>query len=372
MKQFIKNLLRSTHERLITVSISEAAIRNNLHIFQNTYSTPIAPVLKSNAYGHGLKEVGAIVDTEEIPFICVDTFFEALTLRKNGVKKPILIIGYTPLENILSHTLQDVSFAVISMEELRRLIDANISVSIHLKVDTGMHRHGIAPEELSTALSLIKESALTLDGVYSHLASADEETSDFNEIQTKIWNTLVKEVREAISSVRYFHLANSAGSAFSKDIDANVIRLGIGLYGINPGKDTLDLKPALEIITRITSIKKITHGEHIGYNTTFTASHDMTIATIPMGYNEGIDRRLSNKGMILVNDTECPILGRVSMNITTIDISAVSDIALDTPVTVLSSDTKQKNNAAHIATLCETIPYEILVHIPSMLHREVV
>ncbi|MBX2866441.1 alanine racemase [Candidatus Kaiserbacteria bacterium] len=373
LKSLLKKIRsKKKYERLIKVVIDSAAIKHNLSVFQTQYNVAVAPVLKSNAYGHGLVEIGNIVDTEEIPFICVDTFFEALTLRSSGIQKPILIIGYTPHETIVHNKLRNTSFAVISLEELKRLATSKKPASIHLKIDTGMHRHGVHVEELHEALNLIAHSSLILEGVYTHLADADTKGSTLTDTQIDAWNTAVQTIRSHIPTVTYFHCGHSAGSFYSKHIDANGIRLGIGLYGVNVGLDDLDLKPALEMKTRITSIKTLKQGETIGYNGTFTAEKDMRVATIPVGYNEGLDRRLSNKGSVLVHGTVCPILGRVNMNITSIDVSQIPDIKLDDEVTIISGDKTQPNSIEHLAKLCETIPYELLVHIQSTLYRKVI
>ena len=150
------------------------------------------------------------------------------------------------------------------------------------------------------------------------------------------------------------------------------MRLGIGLYGMNVGIERLDLRPALEMRTRITSIHTLHAGESVGYNATFKAPQDMRVATIPVGYAEGVDRRLSSKGSILVRGTSCPIIGRVSMNITSLDISNVADVHVGDEVTVISPNAADPNGVEAIADLCGTIPYEILVHIPAHLRRVII
>lgn len=364
---------KNKYERLVKITIDSKSISHNMEAFEVNYGVEVAPVLKSNAYGHGLVEVGKIVDKKHIPFICVDTLSEAIRLRNEGVRKAILIIGYTSLKNIDDNKLKNVSFAVMSLMELKRLSLANVKATVHLKVDTGMHRYGLLPEEMEEATNLINQNDnLVLEGVYSHMMDADTENSVLTEVQVNKWNVLVGKVKQNTPKVKYFHIGQTAGCFYSGKLDANVIRLGIGMYGINSGLDIIDLQPALEMRTTITCIKTLKKGESIGYNGTFTAEEDIQIACIPVGYNEGLDRRLSNMGSVLVKGVQCPVIGRVSMNITSIDISHISNVQLDDEVVVISSNSSDENSVSNMAKICKTIPYEILIHISQSLHREVV
>ncbi len=367
--------MKRPYRTLVTITVSRDAILHNLHAFQRiSPSVAVAPVLKSNAYGHGLREVGKILAGERVPFLCVDSFFEALALRNAGVRSPILVIGYTPAENLVRNTLPDISFCVIGLSDLReasRLV--RTPTKIHLEIDTGMHRHGVMPEELDDALALVRSNPrLTLDGVYSHLADADTPGSAHTERQISRWNAAAAKARTAFPGLRYVHCAATAGSARLPEMAGNVMRLGIGLYGFNVSTESLDLRPALEMRTSITSVRALAQGERVGYNATFEASAPTAIASIPAGYYEGVDRRLSNKGVVLVRGIPCPIAGRVSMNITSIDVSAVPEARVGDAAIVLSADPRAPNSVEAVAAACGTIPYEILVHIPSHLRRSVI
>ena len=366
---------RRQYEALVELRISRDAILHNLNAFKSIRTgVAIAPVLKSNAYGHGLTLVGGILADQETPFFCVDSFFEARALRADSINTPLLVIGHTPLETMLRSSLRDVSFCIIGLEELRALASrARAGIRIHIELDTGMHRHGILPEELDDALSLIRSShRLELEGVYSHLADADTPESPLNAEQIVRWNAAAERVRAAMPSVRYFHCAATAGSAHLPHMTGNVMRLGIGLYGINVSTEPLDLRPALEMTTRITSLRTVPEGETVGYNATYRAAVPTRIASIPAGYYEGVDRRLSNKGFVYVREIPCPIVGRVSMNITSIDVSDVPNVHAKDTVTVISKNPADKNSIEQIAATCATIPYEILVRLPAHLRRSVV
>lgn len=255
---------RINYQPLIEIRISKAAILHNLKTFQTTYPKfQFAPVLKSNAYGHGLVEVAGILDEynqkpttltpalsqgerEEdvrLPFFMVDSFYEALVLRRAGIKTKILVLGYVRTQEILQNKLNNISYGIIDLEVLKK-ISANATklINIHLKIDTGMHRQGILLEKVDEAIKLINGNKnLILEGVCSHLADADGESKDFTNKQIKVWNEVVLKFKKEFPDIKYFHLSNTAGTSFLQNIDANVSRLGIGLYGYNLSP-TLPLK----------------------------------------------------------------------------------------------------------------------------------
>ncbi|MFC1622551.1 alanine racemase [Patescibacteria group bacterium] len=378
--QFLRKLKRKIyyHNPLIRVLVYKNNLLHNLHEYQNKFPNyKIAPVLKSNAYGHGLIEVAKILKNENVPFLVIDSLFEARALRSTGIKNDLLIIGYAQPEEIIKNKLKNVSFVITSLEQLQELAGSLASLGmtlkkkVHLKIDTGMHRQGILVSKIDQAIEIIKKSQnLKLEGICSHLADADSENSDFTEKQIEVWNNVVEKIKSKFNFIKYFHISASAGSAFLEKANCNLVRLGIGLYGFNlsPHID-LNLKPVLEVRTIITGIKKIKARDSVGYNATFTADKDMTVATLPVGYFEGIPRRLSNKGFVKTRNNFCKILGRVSMNITSIDLSEIPDVKTGNEVVVISSDSSDKNSVENNAKICNTIPYEILVDIPQHLKR---
>lgn len=376
--EFLKSIRRKFHSdnSLIRVIIFRDNLIYNLRQFKRqSKNLQVAPVLKSNAYGHGILEAAKILKNENIPFFCLDSLFEARQIRHAGIKNKILIIGFVRQNEILKNSEKNISFAVISLDQLRNIAEnSNVRIKIHLKIDTGMHRQGIPISDIPEAINLIKENRnIILEGVMSHLADSDNFQSDFTLEQIKNWNQSVKEFQKNFSRIDYFHLSATAGLSYREKIDANVMRLGLGLYGINSSPNIkLDLKPVLEMRTVISSIKEIDPGDYVGYNATFKANRRMKIATVPVGYNEGMDRRLSNCGFVIVKNKKCPIIGRVSMNISVADVSRIENLKIEDEAIIISSDKNNPNSVESIAKLCHTIPYEILVHISSQLRREVV
>ncbi len=367
---------RFKHELLITIFIHRDRLLHNLREFQRLSSTTtVAPVLKSNAYGHGLIEIARMLDKERLPFFCIDSYVEALILRNESIRTPLLILGYTSLGNILHNHLKNVSFGITSLEELKRLCaQASRPITVHLKIDTGMHRQGIMPAELEEAFRAVQSNPrVNAEGIYSHFADADTPDSKLTTTQIERWNAAVRQAKASLPSVRHFHVSNTAGSHHAAHIEATMMRLGIGLYGFNVTLNrALALQPPLEMKARITSLRTLAPGEKIGYNATFETKKKMVVATIPVGYAEGMDRRLSNLGAVTVRGSVCPIVGRVSMNITSVDVSAVPDPRLDEEVLVISMEPGALNSIERMAELCHTIPYELLVHLPAQLRRTVV
>ncbi len=367
---------RIDYEPLIEVRIFRDAILHNLHEYQKQYPKfKFAPVLKSNAYGHGLAVVGKILDREDMAFFTVDSFYEALTLRQHGVRSKILVLGYERIEHLVHPPLKDCAPAIADLRLLEEVIKKlQKPVAFHLKIDTGMHRQGVLLEDAERAITLIKSNAnFVLEGLCSHFADADGTDKTFTAQQIVKWNNAVATFKENFSTIKFFHTSNTAGAHFSENIDANVGRLGLGLYGINSSPFAkLNLQPALEMASVISSVKEIPPGEKVGYGITFESVKSMRVATVPAGYNEGVDRRLSNKGFYKIGKTFCPLVGRVSMNISSVDVSEIPEAKIEDEVIIISAQPEDKNSVEAIAELCGCISYEVLVRIPQYLRRVVV
>jgi alanine racemase len=358
---------------LITVHIDKAALLHNLREYRQAYpDIQFSTVLKSNAYGHGLIPIARILDSPNAPFLIVESYYEALTLRQNAIKSPILIIGYILPEIIKKSQLKNIYFTVTTLAQLQVINDSiRRPISIHLKIDTGMHRQGLLTTEIHQAITIIKQNSfIQLQGICSHLSDADNKISKYNTSQLKKWEQSIQFFKTAFPDLTYYHISASAGLIHTAKSHHNLARLGLGLYGISIIENNkLSLKPVLSLTSIISGIKVVKKGDTVGYNNTFIAKNDMLIATIPAGYAEGVDRRLSNIGQVEVAGTLCPIIGRISMNITTIDITHIPNIQIGDIVTLISNDNSSPISANAIAKICDTIPYEILIHIPSHLRR---
>lgn len=360
-----------SYDPLIEVTISRDALLHNLKMYSAIL--PCAPVLKSNAYGHGLREVASILDGPTIPFFVVDSYYEALILRNERIRAPILVIGYTPIATIMKRRLSRVSYTITSMQGLIEVAASLTRLqSFHLKIDTGMHRQGILVDELPEALAYIaKNPYIRITGICSHFADADSDDDTYTRRQIAVWNAVVPSLRSHFGDEIFIHLAASAGVHFSDDIDANCIRLGIGLYGIDP-KGICASMPVLEMFTYITSVRTVHKGEYVGYGTTYCADRDCVIATIPVGYFEGVDRRLAEGGCVRIGGTFCPLAGSVSMNISSIDVTAIPEPRIGQRVQVVSADSSLPHSIFQAARICGVVPHELLVGIPAHLRRVIV
>ncbi len=365
---------------LVEVSISKENLLHNLHTYQKHYpNLTFAPVLKSNGYGHDLGTIARILDREKISFFMVDSYYEARRLRRAGVRSRILVMGYVRPEDIAKSKLPKVDFGITDLEQLRDLTElVKRPVRIHLKIDTGMHRQGIPFNHLSFAEDLIKgEPLIELVGIASHFADADNDDETFTRGQIEVWQAAAKELLLTFPSIEYRHIAATKGVRFAEETGTNVARLGIGLYGFDTSPSAeAPLRPVLELRTLISSVRDVRRGESVGYNATYTADHPIKIATVPIGYYEGIDRRLSNIGAMTVDGVVCPIVGRVSMNMTSIDVTHVPDVEPGDQVVAISRNPIHLHSVSNITRTVSTpeyaeTEYVILTHFAPHLERVV-
>ncbi len=377
LRRLIHRLRKSLsgYKPLVEVRISRENLLHNLHAYQKAYpALSFAPVLKSNAYGHGLVETAEILDQERVAFFAVDSYYEARVLRAHGIRSPLLVVGYTRPEDIAKNRLRDTAFALVDIEQVRALArGAKRPIEVHLKLDTGMHRHGITESDLPEALALLsKHPNLRVTGICTHLGDADSQVSSLTDTQLASWKRVLPLVTTTFPALTHIHLAATKGVRFAEAAGASIVRVGIGLYGLDtsPGS-TLPLRPVLEVRTVVSSVRAVRQGEHVGYNATFEAARESRIATIPMGYYEGVDRRLSSVGSMLVNGKSAPIAGRVSMNMTSLDVTDIPDVKVGDTVIAVSRDPKAPNSVRAIALETNRIPYDVLTHVPPHLRRVV-
>ena len=367
-------LFKKSYYPLNTIEISSSALLNNYRFLSGlTDDVTVAPVLKSNAYGHGLTLVAKILDSVSAPFFCVDSLYEAYELLKNKIKTPILIMGYVNPDNLKVKKLP-FSYAIYDDALVAGISRYQPQAGIHIFVDTGMHREGISVEDLPGFLGYIKSFGnLKVEGLMSHLGVGENPATPGTKKQIENFKKAEEIVRQYDFAPVWRQIAASGALLHNKDYKenlGNVARCGIALYGIDPeGKDLGHLQPALQLKTTLNQVKHVRKGEGVGYDFTFTAKKDMTIGILPLGYFDGVDRRLSNKGLVLVSNVACPIIGRVSMNLTTVDLSGVESPQVGDEVIVFANNPSSKNSIYNAALQCDIIPYELLVHLYSSTKR---
>jgi alanine racemase len=374
------NLFRRKYQHLNKIFVIELALRHNHQTLQNFHpEAKIVPVLKSNAYGHGLTLVAPIFDDLNPTFLTVDSLYEAYELVKLKVKSQILILGYTHPDNFSVKRLP-FHITVFDLEVARSLNIYQRNCKVHIFVDTGMCREGIPLNELRNFIQEIKKMTnLEIVGLASHFADADNPSDDsFAQKQLANYKKALQILEEEGITPQYRHISASAGAFKIKDGTCNMIRAGLASYGINPletsdlSHNQLSLKPALLFTSTLAQIKTVSNGDRIGYNGTFIVKESMKIGLLPLGYYEGVDRRLSNKGSVLINGTVCPILGRVSMNMTTVDLSDVKNPKVGDEVIIYSDNQSDVNSLINSAKTAGSIPYELVVHLAESVRREVI
>lgn len=361
----------NSYQPLNLIEISkENLLQNYKYLSSLQKGVKIAPVLKSNAYGHGLVQVAKILDSSaspqndrriDIPFFCVDSLYEAYELYKAKIKTPILIMGYIQPENLRVKKLA-FSYAVSTLDLAEAISKYQPQAGVHIFVDTGMHREGIPLNELTDFLKTLPKN-LKIVGLMSHLASADDSKDSLNKTQIRNFQKALNIVKKHGFHPKWIHLQNSDGlNLHPKVVNINLARTGLALFGIS--KDP-NLKQVLTFKSKIIQIKNLEKGDRVGYSGTFRAKRHMVLGVLPLGYFDGVDRRLSNVGSVLVDGVDCRIVGRVSMNITTVDISKVKNPHIGQEVLVYGS-------IINSAKFCKTIPYDLLVHLASTTKRIVV
>jgi len=340
-------------------------------------------VVKADAYGHGAIECAKKLESEGIEWLGVALPEEGLELRTNNITSPILCLGgfWSGQETLLiEKNLTPVLYSLEQAEKLDKVAcEKKVVVDVHLKIDTGMGRIGFRFDEVSNfAAKLNFFENLNIQGIMTHFAAADNlQENEFTNLQIKRFEETLKIFAAHNIKPKYFDLANSPGAVVHKNSLGNMARLGGILYGLGgdvlpDGVDQPRLKPVMSIYTRIAQIKKVPKGESIGYSRTFSTARNSLIATIPIGYEDGFPRALSNQGQVIINDCFAPVVGRVSMDWTIIDVTEIPDVKADDEVIIIGSSKTLDIRAEELAKKTGTISYEITCGINRRVTRKYV
>ncbi|MDP2172275.1 MAG: alanine racemase [Candidatus Cloacimonadaceae bacterium] len=323
------------------VEIDLAAYRHNLQALKALMhpKQEFLQIVKADAYGHGAFEIARIAVLEGAVMLGVANADEGKLLRVQGCKIPILILSpslETELDAILAYDLiPSVSDAAFLFSLNNAAVKAEMRVRIHLKFDTGMHRSGAHCEDWEKLINALDKCAnLTLEGIFSHFASSESD-KEYSAFQEMCFDELIGKLKH---KPRYIHISNSSAIVNGMGQNSNLVRLGILCFGVytHPAQiPIIDLKPVMTFKAAISQIKSISAGAGLGYNLTWTAARDTRYAIIPIGYADGYDFLLSNRGIVLVNDSLCPVIGRISMDMITIDITDVEDVRIGDEATLL-------------------------------------
>lgn len=362
------------------------ALRWNLaQLRKVTREVPIWGVLKADAYGHGSKAAARTLERAGIDGLCVALVEEGIELREAGIELPILVMGgyYRDAHRELqAHRLIPVLSDAAQAESLGRAARAagGPPTLCHVKVDTGMSRLGVRSERWDDLLRTLRsEGQLEVDGLMSHLANADVDVDDAFEAPLRLFRQAREHFLQAGFRPARLHLANSAAVLREPRTHFDLVRPGLALYGVDPGPASradpvpIRLRAALSISTRVVSLRDIRAGDTVGYGGTFRAREARRIATIPMGYADGLSRALSNRGHALMRGKRVPIVGNVSMDMTTLDVTELPGAAIMDEVVLLGRQKGELGSdeitATEIAEHTGTIPWEVLTNISRRVPR---
>ena len=368
------------------VRISLPALRHNAAALRELVGESRAAfVVKGNAYGHGLLEVALAIE-KYARKLCVYSIDEALALREGSVTAPILIMGPIPAAQIEDALRADAEFSLWDRGRYAQDVAAAANragkrARIHVKINTGLNRLGLAPDDLPDSIDVYRTMPqLEIAGVFSHLAAAEEIDSPFTMQQLERFNLAYERAAPAIAAAGakpIRHIAASAAAMLWPQTRLDLSRFGIALYGLWPSAQTkqgmngekLPLQPVLSYETELVVAREIDAGEPVGYGTTYHAPRRMRIGVVPLGYADGIPRALSNKGIVVIDGKRAPIVGRIAMNMFYVDLSDVPSARAGSKVLLIGGEGEAEVTADDWAALCDTINYEIVTRLPSTLTR---
>ena len=354
-------------------SVDLDAIAHNYNYTKSRTGSRIICVVKAGAYGHGAVQVAKRLSDEGCDYFAVSSIEEALELRLGGINADILILGYVLPERICEAIENGISFACASYDFAKVLCSMPLksTAKIHIKLDTGMNRtgfnicHSFGYGQLKAALDELKENEnICIEGVFSHFAKADGDAS-FTEKQWGYFKNAVDFINENGVTPKILHICNSAGTYNYSSMHLDAVRVGVHLYGCESGGDKNYIQ-SMDFCTRIVDIHSLCEGDGVSYGQAFIADREMKIAVIGAGYADGIFRCLSNgKGYVLIRGKKCPIIGRVCMDMTMVDVSAVKDACVGDVVTIWGKALPTEEQAKNAGT----ISYELMCSVSPRVPR---
>ncbi len=363
--------------------VSIDALYHNLSQFQQLLrkDCKLMAVVKADAYGHGACEIAKILANNGVSYFGVAFFDEAKQLRQSGINQPILILGHTPAEVMGEVVELNLTPTVYNFSMAKALSNAaqkkNTVAKAHVKIDTGMGRIGYLfndnnnEETVEAIADLTHLPNLELEGIFSHLSSADEETDTYSHIQFERFMQLIKLLEQRGIHFSLRHIVNSAGIMCYPEMHLDMVRLGISLYGLYPSniQYKAELMPVMQLKTIITNIKKLGAGQPISYGRTYCTEREQVIATLPIGYADGYSRLLSGKARVIVGGEYADVVGKICMDQCMIDISHVNNINIEDEVTLFGNKDGLSIPIYEVAEKMGTIPYELLCVIGKRVPR---
>jgi alanine racemase len=370
----------STTTRHTWAEIDLSAIKHNIIQAKNRVGNDVRvmAVVKANAYGHGAKCVAKAALEAGAGYLGVAIPEEGDTLRTAGIDSPILVLAEPSLNSISIVVSKDLSATVCSTRISEALskaaVDLGKTIKVHIKVDTGMNRIGLAPEAVPGFIDEISRlPGLKIEGIFTHFAEADNLRSAYTDYQLERFRSLIKILEDKDLCPQIKHAANSAGVYLHPFAHFDMVRIGISMYGLHPcpeTKEIVDLKPALSLKSRLSFIKEVEEGVGISYNRTYKTRQKTIIATIPIGYGDGYSRLLSNKSEVLIGGKRVKAVGNICMDQFMVDVGSQNGIVNDEEVVIIGKQGNEEITVDELAKLLGTINYEIVCMINARVPRE--
>ena len=348
------------------VKIDLDAISRNFDAIREKAGVPVMAVIKADAYGHGAIPIARLLE-RKCAFFGVSSMLEALELRRAGLRTPILILGHTPVNAFPTAVMENIRPSIYRWDDAVALSEAaqalGLPAHFHIAVDTGMSRIGfqVTEEEADLCAAIAKLPCLHAEGIFSHFATADCEDLSRAKHQAELFDRFYEMLQARGVTIPIRHLDNSAG-LMNFSCHYEMVRSGIVTYGMYPSTEVdpglLKLEPALTWLSRVTHVKTLPAGREIGYGGTYTTTRPTTVATIPVGYADGYRRNLSGKFHVLIHGRKAPILGRICMDQMMVDVSNISDTAVNDRVVLVGSFGREAITMEQIAAAADSFNYE--------------
>lgn len=373
------------------VEIDSSALTHNIHEFRWLIgkNKKLLATVKANAYGHGMLEVAEIALQAGADWLGVHSIDEGVRLRQNKIESPILILGYVSCGELALAAEQNLRITVYNFETIERLGElasrSGEEIRLHVKVETGTHRQGIREEDLLCFVEKIQEHpGLILEGMSSHFANIEDTTDhSYARIQLDNFDRIGQMLEQQGITIPIKHIACTAAAILFPETYYDMVRIGIGMYGLWPSKETflscilqkrepMRLKPVLAWKTRIAQIKKVPKGAYVGYGCTFRATRETVLAVLPIGYYDGYSRNFSNTSYVLIKGQRAPVRGRVAMDFIMTDVTDIPDVRVEDEVVLLGENEGESITADDLAEMSGTINYEIVSGINPQIPRIIV
>ena len=367
------------------IEIDTERLRQNIDVFRTVMSpgTAMMVVIKANAYGHGLEAVAPIA-AERADWLGVNCIDEALAVSRLDIRKPIAILGHTPvdqIEDVVRNGYRQVLYRLDVANALSKAGEKlGVRAKAHLKIETGTNRQGVSVESLPSFLDSVgKLPSLEIEGVYTHFANI-EDTLDpsYAQAQVRKFRAALELLQRAGIRPQYIHASATSGALLYAEMNFTMVRIGIGAYGIWPSRETqlaarergrlLALAPVMTWKTRVAQVKDVSAGDYVGYGLTYRAGRPMKLVVLPIGYYDGYDRKLSNSGRALIHGQPAPVVGRIAMNMTMLDVTDIG-AEPDDEVVLIGRQGDAEIRVEELAEKIGTISFEVVSRINPRIPR---